>query len=234
MYGTAREGVKSLREARGVLRAAETGCPADNNGERVRPAPAAIPVPAGQGRTVTGNLPIVRNLGQPSARTPIEFQTPQGCGVFFFALISISMKDRLRVAMDAARRAGALILEFYEGDYDVRDKNLSGPDGASGAKSLRDADYDPVTRADRAADDGLRHDLRQAFPEYGWLSEETVDNAVRLQQETVWIVDPIDGTKEFLTGIPEFVVSIALVAFAVTATRPSSVLDSGTTTQSKS
>ena len=117
--------------------------------------------------------------------------------------------------MDAARRAGALILEFYEGDYDVRDKNLSGPDGASGAKSLRDADYDPVTSADRAADDSLRHDLRQAFPEYGWLSEETVDDAVRLQQETVWIVDPIDGTKEFLTGIPEFVVSIALVTDGV-------------------
>lgn len=112
--------------------------------------------------------------------------------------------------MKAARRAGALILEFYEGDYDVRDKNTR-----AGAKSLRDADYDPVTSADRAADDSLRQDLRQAFPDYGWLSEETVDDAVRLQQQTVWIVDPIDGTKEFLDGIPEFVVSIALVTDGV-------------------
>jgi myo-inositol-1(or 4)-monophosphatase len=116
----------------------------------------------------------------------------------------------MEVAMEAARRAGALILEYYEGDYDVRDKNQS-----EGSKTLRDADYDPVTSADRAADDSLRQDLRQAFPEYGWLSEETVDDAVRLQQETVWIVDPIDGTKEFLTGIPEFVVSIALVTNGV-------------------
>jgi myo-inositol-1(or 4)-monophosphatase len=125
------------------------------------------------------------------------------------------MKDRLNIAMSAARRAGALILEFYEGDYDVRDKNQSGPHGAAHARSLRDADYDPVTSADRAADDGLRHDLRQAFPEYGWLSEETVDAAARLRQESVWIVDPIDGTKEFLAGIPEFVVSIALVTAGV-------------------
>ena len=124
------------------------------------------------------------------------------------------MKDRLNIAMSAARRAGALILEFYEGDYDVRDKNRSGPHGAH-ARSLRDADYDPVTSADRAADDGLRHDLRQAFPEYGWLSEETVDDDARLRQESVWIVDPIDGTKEFLAGIPEFVVSIALVTAGV-------------------
>jgi len=120
------------------------------------------------------------------------------------------MRDRLEVAMGAARRAGALILEFYEGDYDVRDKNSS-----AGAKSLRDAEYDPVTSADRAADECLRQDLRGAFPEYGWLSEETVDDAARLQQKTVWIVDPMDGTKEFLHGIPEFVVSIALVTDGV-------------------
>ena len=120
------------------------------------------------------------------------------------------MRDRLNVAMEAARRAGTLILEFYEGDYDVRDKNQT-----DGDKSLRAADYDPVTSADRAADDSLKRELRQAFPEYGWLSEETVDSAERLQKESVWVVDPIDGTKEFLTGIPEFVVSVALVTDGV-------------------
>ena len=121
------------------------------------------------------------------------------------------MRDQLEVAMQAARRAGALILEFYEGDYEVRDKKQ----GERAAKSLRDADYDPVTSADRAADDSLRHDLCKAFPAYGWLSEETVDDARRLQQDTVWIVDPIDGTKEVLTGLPEFVVSVALVTDGV-------------------
>jgi myo-inositol-1(or 4)-monophosphatase len=127
------------------------------------------------------------------------------------------MKEEFTVAMDAARRAGSLILEFYEGDYDVRDKQQDRDDGGTvtGAKQLRDADYDPVTSADRAADDSLRRDLLQAFPEIGWLSEETVDDAVRLEHEQVWIVDPIDGTKEFLSGIPEFVVSVALVADGV-------------------
>ncbi|MDA0336257.1 MAG: 3'(2'),5'-bisphosphate nucleotidase CysQ [bacterium] len=120
------------------------------------------------------------------------------------------MRHTLEVAMLAARRAGTLILGFYQGDYDVRDKNLS-----EGARALRDAHYDPVTSADRAADDSLRNDLLQAFPDYGWLSEETVDDASRLAKETVWIVDPIDGTKEFLTGIPEFAVSIALVTGGV-------------------
>ncbi len=127
------------------------------------------------------------------------------------------MKEEFTIAMDAARRAGSLILEFYEGDYDVRDKQQDRDDGVTvtGAKQLRDADYDPVTSADRAADDSLRRDLLQAFPEIGWLSEETVDDAVRLEHKQVWIVDPIDGTKEFLSGIPEFVVSVALVADGV-------------------
>jgi myo-inositol-1(or 4)-monophosphatase len=137
---------------------------------------------------------------------------PTGMWGFLLYPTFCLMKNELKVATDAARRAGALILEYCEGDYDVRDKKQSEGDGT---KSLRDADYDPVTSADRAADDSLRHDLLQAFPEYGWLSEETVDDAVRLQQKTVWIVDPIDGTKEFLNGLPEFVVSVALVTEGV-------------------
>lgn len=108
--------------------------------------------------------------------------------------------------MDAARRAGRLVLEYYGGDYEVRDK-----DSGRGAKQLRDADYDPVTSADRAADACLRQLLGGAFPDYGWLSEETADDAVRLRRDAVWIVDPIDGTKEFLAGVPEFAVSVALV-----------------------
>ena len=49
------------------------------------------------------------------------------------------------------------------------------------------------------------------FPSYGWLSEETVDSSKRLSKERVWVVDPLDGTKEFIEGVPNFVVSIALV-----------------------
>ena len=117
------------------------------------------------------------------------------------------MRDELQAAIAAARHAGSLILEYYGGDFEVADK--AGDDGRQ--KGLRDADYDPVTSADRAADECLRRELGEAFPAYGWLSEETVDDPVRLERDAVWIVDPIDGTKEFLTGIPEFGVSVALV-----------------------
>jgi myo-inositol-1(or 4)-monophosphatase len=121
------------------------------------------------------------------------------------------MRDELNIAMDAARRAGALIMQFYGGDYEVSDKAGAGAE----PKGLRDADYDPVTSADRAADESLRRELGEAFPDYGWLSEETADDPIRLQRQAVWIVDPIDGTKEFLTGIPEFAVSVALVEAGV-------------------
>ena len=53
------------------------------------------------------------------------------------------------------------------------------------------------------------HILLQAFPDDGWLSEETADRPDRLGKSRTWIIDPLDGTWEFTTGVPEFVVSIA-------------------------
>ena len=76
---------------------------------------------------------------------------------------------------------------------------------------VRAADYDPVTSADRSADCSLRDSLLSAFPDCGWFSEETADSPERLDREAVWIVDPLDGTKEFVSGIREYVVSVALV-----------------------
>ena len=66
--------------------------------------------------------------------------------------------------------------------------------------------HDPVTEADRAVDAVLRQNLLRDGE--GWLSEETVDNPSRLGKERVWIVDPLDGTREFVKGLPEFCVSI--------------------------
>ena len=57
----------------------------------------------------------------------------------------------------------------------------------------------------------MKEILLKARPDYGWLSEETVDSAERLEKRRVWVVDPLDGTKEFIEGVPHFVVSIALV-----------------------
>ena len=69
--------------------------------------------------------------------------------------------------------------------------------------------HDPVTAADRAVDDILRKMLLRSGE--GWLSEETVDDFTRLDKERVWVVDPLDGTREFVAGIPEFCVSIGMV-----------------------
>ncbi|MBT8487751.1 MAG: 3'(2'),5'-bisphosphate nucleotidase CysQ [Gemmatimonadetes bacterium] len=68
---------------------------------------------------------------------------------------------------------------------------------------------DPVTAADEAADAVLREILPRDGE--GWLSEESVDDATRLGCHRVWVVDPIDGTREFIEGVPEWCVSIGLL-----------------------
>jgi myo-inositol-1(or 4)-monophosphatase len=69
---------------------------------------------------------------------------------------------------------------------------------------------DPVTAADHASDALLRERLPRIVPA-AWLSEETADDRARLGATDVWIVDPLDGTKEFVEGVPQYAVSIALV-----------------------
>jgi len=71
------------------------------------------------------------------------------------------------------------------------------------------AGHDPVTEADRELDDVLRKNLLRDGE--GWLSEESADDQSRLFKSRVWVVDPLDGTREFVEGIPEFCVSIAMV-----------------------
>lgn len=69
---------------------------------------------------------------------------------------------------------------------------------------------DPVTAADREASALIVTGLHAAFPDDGLLSEEEVDSPERLTHDRVWIIDPVDGTKEFTTGSPDFCVSIGL------------------------
>jgi myo-inositol-1(or 4)-monophosphatase len=71
------------------------------------------------------------------------------------------------------------------------------------------AGHDPVTEADRCVDAILRKELLRNGE--GWLSEESVDDLARLEASHVWVVDPLDGTREFVAGIPEFCVSIAMI-----------------------
>lgn len=104
----------------------------------------------------------------------------------------------LDVALDAARAAGEVVMSFFKASYEVRDKG-----GTNGEEN-------PVTSADLAANAVLKERLLGAFPEDGWLSEETADSTERLARSRVWVVDPIDGTKEFILGIPQFSISIGL------------------------
>jgi myo-inositol-1(or 4)-monophosphatase len=69
----------------------------------------------------------------------------------------------------------------------------------------------PVSEADIAANDLLEERLRSATPDYGWLSEESVDDESRLGKPLLWIVDPIDGTRSYLAGREDWCVSVALV-----------------------
>jgi myo-inositol-1(or 4)-monophosphatase len=93
------------------------------------------------------------------------------------------------------REAGALALSFF------RTELKSWTKGASS----------PVSEADIAVNDLIETRLRSATPDYGWLSEESVDDESRLDKHLVWIVDPIDGTRGYLAGREDWCVSVALV-----------------------
>jgi myo-inositol-1(or 4)-monophosphatase len=98
---------------------------------------------------------------------------------------------RIREGLLAAAEA---VRPFRPGSVEFRTKEVTG---------------DPVTAADQAADVVLRDILPREGE--GWLSEESADDPSRLDRRRVWVVDPIDGTREFIEGIPEWCVSIGLV-----------------------
>jgi|TARA_B100001113_G_scaffold338139_1_gene320040 myo-inositol-1(or 4)-monophosphatase len=104
--------------------------------------------------------------------------------------------EELISAKVAARNAGKILMKYYQSDN--KEVKMKGVDN-------------PVTIADNEADQYLCDFLTGEFPNDGWLSEETVDTDERLNKDRVWIVDPLDGTKEFIEGIPHFSVSIGLV-----------------------
>jgi len=95
----------------------------------------------------------------------------------------------------AAREAGRIALQFWKRGPKVWDKG---------------GEHGPVTEADLAVNDMLKAPMLAARPEYGWLSEETPDDAARLGRETVFIIDPIDGTRAFIAGEDGFSHSLAV------------------------
>jgi myo-inositol-1(or 4)-monophosphatase len=106
-----------------------------------------------------------------------------------------SYREELDTAERAAKKAGAAIMELFKGKYDVQEKSKN----------------NPVTTADLEANRLIRETIHTRFPTDGWLSEEDKDGGERLAAARVWVIDPIDGTKEFIEGVPQFAVSIAFV-----------------------
>ncbi|HEX3755204.1 MAG TPA: 3'(2'),5'-bisphosphate nucleotidase CysQ [Rhizomicrobium sp.] len=109
---------------------------------------------------------------------------------------SNNARDDLELLKAAVREAGDIARRFFGTDY----KRWSKTGGS------------PVTEADLAVDNFLRETLTTARPDYGWLSEESPDDAVRLTRQMVFVVDPIDGTIAFLKGRPHFTICAAVVA----------------------
>lgn len=108
----------------------------------------------------------------------------------------MSYEAELRIARELARKAGRALFRHYSGN----------------TKSWKKPQGDLVTIADLESDEIIRRDLTKAFPGDLIISEEkTADMTSHIPESRVWIVDPMDGTKEFTQKIPEFAVSIALV-----------------------
>jgi len=100
-----------------------------------------------------------------------------------------------KIAIAAAETAGDVIMKYYRSKYEITDKSPN----------------NPVTEADLAANYHIQETITSAFPQDGWLSEESKDSPDRVGKERVWVIDPIDGTLEFIEGLSQFAVSIALV-----------------------
>ena len=107
-------------------------------------------------------------------------------------------ENELAVAIELAREAGEEILKHYNAPIKVE------------SKIHADNYAEPVTEADRVANDLIVSALRSEFPHDGILAEESEDNDSRLNKNRVWMIDPIDGTSGFIDGTGDFAVQIGL------------------------
>ena len=104
-------------------------------------------------------------------------------------------RDDTDLLTEAARAAGEIALTFFRKD----------------PRRWTKENDSPVSEADIAVDRHLEELLRAARPGYGWLSEETADDRIRLEKRRSFVVDPIDGTRGFLAGSDEWTVALAVV-----------------------
>jgi histidinol-phosphatase len=105
----------------------------------------------------------------------------------------MSLSPELQAALDAAAQAASIARSLYQHNLDVRIK----------------ADKSPVTEADVRCETAIREILEARFPSYGFYGEETGTRGA--DAESLWLVDPIDGTKAFIREYPMFSTQIALM-----------------------
>src|SRR5262245_4780792 len=111
------------------------------------------------------------------------------------------MDKQLETAKRLAKEAGAILMNYYRQSLEIDWK----------------APGDPVTAADREANELIVRGLAREFPDDAILSEEEPDNLSRLDESHVWMVDPMDGTREFIEHRDEFAVQIGLIVDGVPA-----------------
>jgi 3'(2'), 5'-bisphosphate nucleotidase len=112
--------------------------------------------------------------------------------------MATSLDREIKVATELARAAGAVLLRHYHSPFLVEHK----------VNALQE--MEEVTAADREANDLIVSRLSEEFPEDGILAEESKDTERRLEKERVWLIDPMDGTKNFIQRDGDFAVQIGL------------------------
>src|ERR1041385_4221973 len=110
----------------------------------------------------------------------------------------MKLDHEMKVAVNLAREAGALLLTHYHSPFLVEQK----------VNALEE--LEEVTAADREANDLIVRTLLTEFPNDGILAEESKDTERRLEKERVWLIDPMDGTKNFIQRDGDFAVQIGL------------------------
>jgi len=113
------------------------------------------------------------------------------------ALTAHQIADLESFAVDLARIAGRVILPLFRADHGLDDKGLTSGRG-----------FDPVTEADRGAEAAIRLAISARFPEHGVIGEEYGED--RPDAEFVWVLDPVDGTRAFISGLPLWTTLIGL------------------------
>jgi 3'(2'), 5'-bisphosphate nucleotidase len=114
------------------------------------------------------------------------------------SLSAADYQREVQVATELARAAGAVLLKHYHSPFLVEQK----------VNALQETEE--VTAADREANDLIVHRLLTEFPDDGILAEESKDTKRRLEKERVWLIDPMDGTKNFIQRDGDFAVQIGL------------------------